>query len=318
MTTPNTPTPETDADKIRRLESERNQLITAAENAIPMAEWPAEKTVDNWAWQIRNLGDDRRCCYRQKHALNLEVKAIETQRDELQREVARLQNIIGSQVETQVGAHFSTLHNSVPTSVITTAEIKELRGQVERLKAKYETPVKDEQVQALGRFIAQVLHRRTNGMLTDGDSKEAEDAYNDLKASYMKFRTTERSFEEASIRTVAEWVSLQIATAYRQSQAQLKQAESDRDEAWKQRDELMTFECQLGALKISYGFLEEKLTAAHTRVKELEEALNGLLARYVSLVESGDAGNWNAEEESQVIAARAALTQSRREAKGGN
>lgn len=40
---------------------------------------------------------------------------------------------------------------------------------------------------------------------------------------------------------------------------------------------------------------------------ELRDALDRLLARYVGLVESGDAGFWNAEEEDEVIAARAAL-----------
>jgi pimeloyl-ACP methyl ester carboxylesterase len=38
-----------------------------------------------------------------------------------------------------------------------------------------------------------------------------------------------------------------------------------------------------------------------------EVALRDLLDRYVSLVESGDAGHWDAEEEPVVIAARAAL-----------
>jgi len=45
---------------------------------------------------------------------------------------------------------------------------------------------------------------------------------------------------------------------------------------------------------------------SHT--EQMREALAGLLARYVGLVESGDAGNWDAEEEPEVIAARAALT----------
>ena len=40
---------------------------------------------------------------------------------------------------------------------------------------------------------------------------------------------------------------------------------------------------------------------------KLREALQGLLSRYVRLVESGDAGNWDAEAEPEVIAAREAL-----------
>lgn len=40
---------------------------------------------------------------------------------------------------------------------------------------------------------------------------------------------------------------------------------------------------------------------------DLYEALKGLLDHYAMLVESGDAGNWDAEREPQVIAARTAL-----------
>lgn len=44
-----------------------------------------------------------------------------------------------------------------------------------------------------------------------------------------------------------------------------------------------------------------------TRDKDVIEALKGLLDRYVGLVESGDAGFWDAEQEDCVIKARAAL-----------
>lgn len=40
---------------------------------------------------------------------------------------------------------------------------------------------------------------------------------------------------------------------------------------------------------------------------ELLEALQTFLTEYVQLVESGDAGFWNADEEEKVIAARAAI-----------
>jgi hypothetical protein len=40
---------------------------------------------------------------------------------------------------------------------------------------------------------------------------------------------------------------------------------------------------------------------------DLLAALEGLLTHYVTLVESGDAGSWDAEKEPQVIAARAAI-----------
>jgi hypothetical protein len=40
---------------------------------------------------------------------------------------------------------------------------------------------------------------------------------------------------------------------------------------------------------------------------ELLEALRYMLRRYVELVESGDAGDWNPETETEVIEARAAI-----------
>ena len=42
-------------------------------------------------------------------------------------------------------------------------------------------------------------------------------------------------------------------------------------------------------------------------VQRLRDALTALLDHYVSLVASGDAGKWDAEQEPQVIAARRAL-----------
>ena len=42
-------------------------------------------------------------------------------------------------------------------------------------------------------------------------------------------------------------------------------------------------------------------------VQKLVGALEGMLNRYVELVESGDAGKWDAEAEPDVIAARAIL-----------
>jgi hypothetical protein len=43
------------------------------------------------------------------------------------------------------------------------------------------------------------------------------------------------------------------------------------------------------------------------RVAELEGALAAMVKCYVGLVECGDCGNWDAEAEPEVIAARAAL-----------
>ena len=46
---------------------------------------------------------------------------------------------------------------------------------------------------------------------------------------------------------------------------------------------------------------------------DMEEALNDLLNHYTNLVNCGDCGNWNPEEEKEVIAARKALTKARGE-----
>ncbi len=43
------------------------------------------------------------------------------------------------------------------------------------------------------------------------------------------------------------------------------------------------------------------------RIKRLEDALEGTVKRIVRLADSGDAGFWNPEEQSVIIAARAAL-----------
>ena len=53
--------------------------------------------------------------------------------------------------------------------------------------------------------------------------------------------------------------------------------------------------------------LERELNAANERIKRLEEALEGTVKWIVDLADSGDAGFWNPEEQSVIIAARAAL-----------
>ena len=50
-----------------------------------------------------------------------------------------------------------------------------------------------------------------------------------------------------------------------------------------------------------------KIRELQDRIKRLEEALEGTVKCYVDLVNSGDAGFWNPEEQSVIIAARAAL-----------
>ena len=53
--------------------------------------------------------------------------------------------------------------------------------------------------------------------------------------------------------------------------------------------------------------LERELNAAIDRIKRLEEALEGSLKWIVDLANSGDIGFYNIEEDSEIIAARAAL-----------
>jgi uncharacterized protein with von Willebrand factor type A (vWA) domain len=53
--------------------------------------------------------------------------------------------------------------------------------------------------------------------------------------------------------------------------------------------------------------LDEQNLRLQDRIKRLEEALNGTVKWIVDLADSGDAGFWNPEEQSVIIAARAAL-----------
>ena len=53
--------------------------------------------------------------------------------------------------------------------------------------------------------------------------------------------------------------------------------------------------------------IERELNAANDRIKRLEEALEGTVKWIVDLANSGDAGFWNPEEQSAIIAARVAL-----------
>lgn len=59
------------------------------------------------------------------------------------------------------------------------------------------------------------------------------------------------------------------------------------------------------------GDLQSAVTDLAAENARLKAALDGLLSRYVTLVESGDAGNWDAEKEPQVIAARAAIAKAK-------
>ncbi len=51
----------------------------------------------------------------------------------------------------------------------------------------------------------------------------------------------------------------------------------------------------------------QEIIALKDRIKRLEEALEGTVKWIVDLANSGDAGFWNPEEQSAIIAARVAL-----------
>ena len=51
----------------------------------------------------------------------------------------------------------------------------------------------------------------------------------------------------------------------------------------------------------------QEIIALKARIKRLEEALEGTVKWIVRLADSGDAGLWNPEEQSEIIAAKAAL-----------
>jgi hypothetical protein len=72
-----------------------------------------------------------------------------------------------------------------------------------------------------------------------------------------------------------------------------------------------------GVLAHTMGQRPLSVNAANARLiaaaPELYDALDLFVAEYVELVESGDAGFWDAEKEAKVIKARAALAKARGE-----
>ena len=55
------------------------------------------------------------------------------------------------------------------------------------------------------------------------------------------------------------------------------------------------------------GGLAWELQESRERIKRLEDALNGTINWIVKMANSGDAGFWDAEEQPEIIAARAVL-----------
>jgi hypothetical protein len=64
---------DSEARAVEQANAQVESLLSAAKNAIPASEHPAEPTVQNWAWQIRNLGDDRRLVYAERDRLRQQV-----------------------------------------------------------------------------------------------------------------------------------------------------------------------------------------------------------------------------------------------------
>ena len=70
-----------DVDRLQReLTLARRQVddfIEAARAAIPFGEHPKQETPHNWAWQVRELGADRRAAYAELAMARAQIKALE-------------------------------------------------------------------------------------------------------------------------------------------------------------------------------------------------------------------------------------------------
>ena len=71
--------------------------------------------------------------------------------------------------------------------------------------------------------------------------------------------------------------------------------------------ELNAVNAEVDRLTAKVAQLYEGAEEQKQRIKRLEEALEGTVKWIVHLADSGDAGFWNPEEQSVIIAARAAL-----------
>lgn len=71
--------------ELDKVKGELGELVAAAKSAIPDSEHPADPTPDNWAWQIRVLGEDRRAAYRQREEARNENATLMRKLAELKR-----------------------------------------------------------------------------------------------------------------------------------------------------------------------------------------------------------------------------------------
>lgn len=76
-----------------------------------------------------------------------------------------------------------------------------------------------------------------------------------------------------------------------------EQLERELNAASKERDDAL----------MMLGMYRMKSDEQNQRIKRLEEALEGTVKWIVHLADSGDAGFWDVEKQSEIIAARAAL-----------
>ena len=81
-----------------------------------------------------------------------------------------------------------------------------------------------------------------------------------------------------------------------QLKQEIEKLKRQRDDAYANRD-------------LHQKLLQEKIEVTN----ELYEALEDFIEMYVRMINSGDCGNWNPEEDTEVITARAALAKARGE-----
>jgi hypothetical protein len=89
--------------------------------------------------------------------------------------------------------------------------------------------------------------------------------------------------------------------------SQMGELRAERDRAEEEREVLRNERDSFALRAADRHEWQDVALKNQTRLERAEAALSGLLKRYTSLVNSGDCGNWNPEEEPEVIAARAAL-----------
>ena len=135
---------DSEAAAVEQANAHVESLLSAAKNAIPASEHPAEPTVQNWAWQIRNLGDDRRLVYADRDKLRAEVKeskareraAIASWDEERQRALREGGQVVELRAEVAWWKNWHEENEKLEDGIAVKvqATIDQLRAEVERLK----------------------------------------------------------------------------------------------------------------------------------------------------------------------------------------